>query len=91
MSQYSQQQQQQQQKHNRKGDLFGPFLKSRPGNLLKKRLHDRCFQVNFAKVEPLFNSRSPISINLFKVNNENTRAMCENCSKSTMQMPERRH
>ena len=32
-----------------------------------------------------------VDIYLFKVNNENTRAMCEICSKLTMKTPERRH
>ena len=32
----------------------------------------------------------PGSICLFKVNNENTRTMCDICSKSTIKTPERR-
>ena len=38
------------------------------------------------------NSRSfPAAIYLFKANNENTRTMCENCSKLAIKIPERRH
>ena len=33
----------------------------------------------------------PAGIYLFKIKDENTRAMCEICSKSTMKTPERRH
>ena len=41
----------------------------------------RCFQ----------GYRDPASIYLFKVNNRNTRARCEICSKLTIKTPERRH
>ena len=33
----------------------------------------------------------PVGIYLFKVNNRNTRARCEICSKLTIKTPERRH
>ena len=33
----------------------------------------------------------PSYIYLFKVNNRNTRTMCEICSKLTIKIPERRH
>ena len=36
-------------------------------------------------------SCSPIRIYLFKVNNGNSRTMCEICSKLTIKIPERRH
>ena len=34
---------------------------------------------------------NPAGIYLFKVNNRNTRARCEICSKLTIKIPERRH
>ena len=33
----------------------------------------------------------PVGIYSFKVNNGNTRTMCENCSNSTVKTPEQRH
>ena len=58
----------------------------------------RVFQVAFwkylltlAQMPPVYFKKYPDVIYLFKVNNENTRTMCEICSKLTVKTPEWRH
>ena len=51
------------------------------GNLLSLMCHS---------IIPLGDAVSPVSIYLLKVNNKNTRKMCEICSKLTIKTPERR-
>ena len=66
--------------------------------LVQKLAHTDILKINVIKISKQWPIRTlddleiiPAGNYMFKVNNRNTRARCEVCSKLTIKIPERRH